>query len=201
MPDSVGSTSWHHRHLASFHRLDALLREAAAPNPTILIVGPGAVTRVAAALLNDAATGGVSKARKLVGDAARYGDQLLRRIPRMPLRTLEPVELASAMTMPHRLVVADRSQRVLSAVARQLPRAAVHCVDISFQPIPVCADAVVAFNVICRLENPAAGMAAVVKAVRPGGLLLMDDRSAEAHLGRFDEVVAIEPKIYRRRGP
>ncbi len=198
MPDPVGSTSWHNRHLACFLRLNELLLHEAVVDPVILIVGPGGVTLPAAPLLNDSAVAGASKCRKLLGDVARYTDQALRRIPRMPLRTLEPVEVESTLSMSHRLVVADRSQRVLSAVARDVPHAECHCIDITFQQLPVVADVVIAFNVICRLDDPAAGMATVAGAVRPGGWLLMDDRSADAHLADFGAFTRIAPKIHHR---
>lgn len=174
-----------------------LLREVV-DNPAIAIVGAGAVTRVAAPLLNNAAVERPSWFRKLIGDAARYGDQLLRRIPIMPLRSLEPVELEATLTMPHRLVVVDMSRRVLAAVSRDCPRAECHCIDITFQALPLTADVVIAFNVICRLQEPAAGMAHVAAAVRPGGWLLIDDRSAAAYLKPFSQFTPGAPKIHRR---
>lgn len=199
MLQPVGSTSWHNRHLACFQRLNELLRTETVERPVVIIVGPGAVTCAAAWLLNDAAVPQPPRLRKLIGDAARYGDQVLRRIPGMPLRSLEPVEVESVLTMPHRLVVVDCSQRVLSAVARSLPRAECHQVDITAQPLPVQADVLIAFNVICRLNDPPAGMARVVAAVRPGGLLLMDDRSAQIHLSAYPQFAVVAAKIYRRR--
>lgn len=197
MLDPVGSTSWHNRHLARFRRLAELLRVRGPANPVVMIVGPGAVTPFAAHLLNNAERT-TSTLRKLIGDAARYGDQALRRIPGMPLRSLEPCELESVLTLPHRLVVIDRSQRILDAVGRQLPPAECHCCDISFQRPPVDADVLVAFNVICRLEDPGAGIANVVSALRPGGWLLMDDRSADGRIDRFPDIRPIESKIWRR---
>lgn len=199
MLDPLGSTSWHHRHLASFQTLNELLLAEAVERPIVLIVGPGGVSQLAAPFLNDSADGDASRFRRLLGDLARYSDHLLRRIPRMPLASLEPMELTRSLTMPHELVVADLSQRVLAAIARDLPGTTCHCVDISFQPLPLTADVVVAFNVICRLEEQAArGMAGVAAAVRPGGWLLMDDRSAEAHLSNHPGFVHVAPKTYRR---
>lgn len=202
MFDPVGSTSWHHRHLSSFRLLNQLLQEEPDRQRTVMIIGPGGVTRLAAPLLNDAAAEGAWGVRKLVGDAARYGDQLLRRIPGMPMRSLEPVELSRTLTVSHRLVVIDLSQRVLDAVAADLPGAKCHCVDISFQPLPIRADVVIAFNVVCRLEDRAAtGMAHVADAVLPGGLLQIDDRSADAHLAPLGPFVCVGPKTHRKQMP
>ena len=199
MLQSVGSTSWHNRHLGFFRKLNELLVAEAVDRPVVMIVGPGAVTRATAWLLNDAAVSQPSRLRKLIGDAARYADQVLRRVPMTRLRSLEPVEVESSLTMPHRLVVVDCSQRILIAVAESLPHAECHLVDIAAQPLPVEADVLIAFNVICRLDDPAGGMARVTAAVRPGGWLLMDERSAEAHLGAYPQFSRVAAKTYRRR--
>jgi hypothetical protein len=196
----VGSTSWHNRHLTCFRKLNELLCAEAVERPVVVIVGPGAVTRAAGWLLNDAAAAHPLRLRKLLGDAARYGDQVLRRIPGLRLRSLEPVEVESSLAMPHRLVVVDCSRRVLAAVSRGLPHAECHQVDIAGQPLPVQGDVVIAFNVICRLDDPPAGMARVAAAVRPGGWLLMDERSARTHLAAYPEFSEVAPKIHRRQG-
>lgn len=198
MLDPVGSTSWHNRHLGYFKRLDELLRESGPANPTIVVIGPGGVTRFASLLLNDAARPRRWRLRKLIGDAARYTDQLLRRVPGMPIRSLEPIELQRVLTMPHRLAVIDRSKRILAAVRRDLPSAECHNIDISGKPLPMKGDVVIAFNVICRLENPAAGMSHVTDAIRPGGLLLIDDRSADEHLRDRADFEPIAPKTHRK---
>jgi SAM-dependent methyltransferase len=197
--DPVGSTSWHNRHLSCFRGLGELLRAGGPERPTIMLIGPGGVTRVAGMLLNDSAADHPSALRKLVGDAARYSDQVLRRIPWVPLMSLEPVELEQAISHPHELVVVDRSRRILSAVRKQLPQAKCLLADISFQRPSVDADVVVAFNVICRLDDPTTGLANIVAAVRPGGLLLIDDRSAEAHLLPSHGFECVAAKIYRRK--
>ncbi len=198
MLDPVGSTSWHNRHLSCFKKLDELLRAGGPARPTILLIGPGGVTRVAGWILNDSAVEKPSTVRKLIGDAARYSDQVLRRIPWMPLASLEPMELRSALSMPHELIVIDRSRRILATIRQQLPEAKCLLVDISFQRPSVEADVVIAFNVVCRLDDPAAGMANVASAVRSGGWLLMDDRSAEAHLSPSLGFENVASKIYRR---
>lgn len=197
--DAVGSTSWHNRHLGAFVRLRRVLTADGTTNPTILIVGPGGVTRLLAPLLNDSARTH-TKTRKVIGDLARYADQLVRRVPFAPLKSLEPVEVSRALAMPHRLVVIDRSQRVLAAVARDLPESITHCVDISTTPIPISADVVIAFNVVCRLDPAcqADGMRRVAAAVRPGGLLMIDDRTAGSLLSAHAEFDALGDKLHRR---
>src|SRR5262245_41855899 len=148
--DPVGSTSWHHRHLPVFKRLDEILRAEGPSNPQIMIVGPGGVTRAAAWLLNDANNPDASAVRKLLGDAARYSDQFLRRIPLMSLVSLEPHEVQRTVTVPHKLVVVDRSSRILASVRRDIPEATCVLNDISISPLSLQADVIIAFNVICR---------------------------------------------------
>ncbi|HWL94844.1 MAG TPA: hypothetical protein VNT79_15100 [Phycisphaerae bacterium] len=199
--DRVGSTSWHNRHAAAFRRLDELLRAGNVREPTVMIVGPGGVTRLMAPLLNDSARERVSGVRKLIGDLARYGDQLLRRVPVVPMVSLEPLEVSRTLSMPHRLIVVDRSRRVLAAVSRDLPAVVVHCHDVAHDPIPAEADVVIAFNVVCRLplELQADGMRHVAFVVCPGGLLLLDDRSARTHAALLEDFDPLAEKTYRRR--
>ncbi|MBK8267895.1 MAG: hypothetical protein IPK83_06155 [Planctomycetes bacterium] len=125
---------------------------------------------------------------------------MFRRIPVLPLVSLEPIEVTAALAMPHDLIVVDRSRRVLAAVSRDLPGSTTHCVDISHQAIPATADVVIAFNVICRLEpgRQPAGMGHVAAAVRAGGLLMMDDRTARANLSAHPEFTSMGEKTYRR---
>ena len=198
MLDSIGSTSWHHRHLACFQTLARILADEGQRERLVIVIGPGAVCYGLHLLLNDAANENAWRVRKLIGDAARYSDQLLRRIPVLPLITLEPVELTQTIPAPHRLVVIDRSPRILAAAARQLPAADRLLLDIGRQAPPARADVVVAFNVICRLDDPPSGMHNVASAVADGGYLLIDDRSAAACRNELSQFREIAPKIRRR---
>jgi hypothetical protein len=197
--DPVGSTSWHHRHLPFFKKLDELLRAEGPANPEVMVIGPGGVTMAAAWLLNDADHPEAHPIRKLLGDAARYSDQLLRRIPLMPLRSLEPIELHEVLRVAHKLIVVDRSKRILAAVRRDMPWATCILADISAAPLAVPADVIIAFNVVCRMEDPIAGMRHIAGALRGGGLLLIDDRSAEANMDQ-SQFQKIAPKTYRKLG-
>ncbi|HPF37299.1 MAG TPA: methyltransferase domain-containing protein [Phycisphaerae bacterium] len=195
--DDLGSTSWHNRHHHIFAQLNALLDAAGARELTLVIVGPGGVTRLMSPVLNDAARN-ASGVRKLVGDLARYSDQLLRRLPFVPLRSLEPVELSRTLTMSHRIVAVDRSARLLDAVRRDLPGAECRVIDITTRPIDVRADVVVAMNVISRLGDAAAdGVRHVLEALKEGGWIVMDDRSARTHLAGDPRMTRVGDKIYR----
>jgi SAM-dependent methyltransferase len=197
--DSVGSTSWHNRHLDCFHRLNLLLLEEGTARRTVMVIGPGGVCLGLHALLNDSANQKAPQIRKLIGDAARYSDQVLRRIPFMPLESLEPVELSKSLSVPHDMIVIDRSSRILAAVARRLPESRRFLLDVQQKAPPEQADVVVAFNIICRLDDPEQGIRHVAAAVRTGGYLLIDDRSAAAHLEPLGGFTNVAPKIHRRQ--
>lgn len=193
---SIGSTSWPNRHRHAFQRLAARL-SAVSGEPTVLIVGPGAATRLMRPFLADAAAPRPGAGRFLT-DLARFADQLLRRLPWVSLVSLEPAELRQVIGRPVRWTIVDRSQRVLRAVAEDLPDAAFHEIDIARQSIPVAADVVVAFNVVPRTDDPPAAMRHVAAAVRPGGYLLVDDRSAGRWLPGPPAFEKIDEKLYRR---
>lgn len=206
MFDPVGSTSWPNRHrpylLRLNERLRAELQQRAASNPAlarplVALIGPGAVTRLCRPLLRDAARHQATW-RALLGDLARYSDQLLRRIPSLPLVSLEALEVEAALTIPHELAVVDVSQRVLAAVARDLPAARCARVDLSREPIPFDADVIIAFNVVSRIEDGRSAANRLVDALRSGGLLLMDDRSADRFL-TADRFVKVAEKTHRKR--
>lgn len=115
----------------------------------------------------------------------------------MPLVCLEAGEIEAAVTVPHELIVADVSPRVLDAVRRTLPQARCHRVDLSKEPLPFSADVIIAFNVLSRIEDGAAAIRHVLAGLKSGGLLLMDDRSAGRLLPK-DGFESVAPKTYRR---
>lgn len=199
MFDPVGSTSWPGRHHRVFARLGELLADEPR-EPTIIIVGPGAATRVLYRLLADASAGPGTGWRRYATDLARYADHVLRRVPFLPLISFEPLEVSRALGRPHKLIVIDRSQRVLAAVRRDLPSATCMTVDIAAGTIQEQADVVIAFNVVSRIDDGRRAMQCLAAAVRPGGLLLIDDRSAGRWLAEFPQFVPVAEKTYRRAG-
>lgn len=195
--DDLGSTSWHNRHHHVFAQLDRLLAEAGVTELTVVVVGPGGVTRPMAPFLNDSSRAAAGP-RKLVGDLARYADQVLRRCPVVSLRSLEPVELSRSLSMPHRLIIVDRSARLLNAVHRDLPDAQCKIIDVTRHPVAERADLVVAMNVISRLgDDAAAGVRNIMAALDRGGWIVMDDRSARRHLADEPRATQVAEKTWR----
>lgn len=198
MSNRVGSTSWPRRNWAHFQRLAAHVSRIPG-EPAILLIGPGAATRSMSRYLTDASKPPSSKFARWRGDLARYADQALRRVPGIALVSFEPLELREAISRPHRLIVVDDSDRVLAAVKRDFPAADCHRIDISRSYIPFNADVVIAFNVISRTSDGEAATQHIANAVAQGGLLMLDDRSANQWLKqcgiRFER---LEEKLYRR---
>src|SRR5262249_43133599 len=128
----------------------------------------------------------------------RSSDQLLRRISWLPLASLEPIEVEAALSVPHRLAIADISDRVLAAVGRDLPQAALYHIDLSAAPLPFKADGILAFNVFCRIDRGGIAMQNLLAGLRPGGLLLADDRSTSRFLPQ-DQFERVAEKTHRRR--
>ncbi|MEE8169076.1 MAG: methyltransferase [Phycisphaerae bacterium] len=175
--------------------MDGLLREQ--PGPVrVTLVGPGAVTRWCRPWLRDAARE-VSGPRRWLHDLARYADQGLRRLPGVPLVSLEALELHRALRVPHELTVVDVSARVLAAVGRDVPEARCLRLNLAEEALAGEFDVVVAFNVISRVADGAAAMRRLFAGVRPGGLLLVDDRSARRFLPP-DGFRRVAAKTYER---
>jgi SAM-dependent methyltransferase len=198
MFDPVGSTSWPGRNRRALRRLAERL--AAWPcDPVVILIGPGAVTRLMRPFLATADPESTGRTSGLSTDLARYVDQLVRRVPFLPLVSFEPLELAELMSRPCKLVVFDRSSRVLAAIRRDIPQSELHRGDIVATAPPVVGDAVIALNIVSRTPAPAAAMRNIAAAVKPGGLLAIDDRSAGQWLPASG--ATFEPlgdKLYRR---
>ena len=198
MSNRVGSTSWPRRNWAYFKRLAPYVARMPG-TPAVLLIGPGAATRCVSRYLADAARPSGNRLARWRSDLARFADQALRRIPGIALISFEPLELREAIDRPHRLIVVDDSDRVLAAVKRDLPAADCQRIDISRSYISFNADVVIAFNVISRTTDGEAATQHVVNAVRPGGLLLLDDRSANKWLKQAGITFKrLEEKIYQR---
>jgi hypothetical protein len=128
----------------------------------------------------------------------RFVDQIFRRIPMMPLVSLEPGELRALIARPFRLVAVDISQRVLKGIQRDYPGVECHRIDIAAGRIPVLADVVIAYSVLTRTSDGRIAMKNVLESVKPDGLILLDDRSARRWLPPPPDFTVVSEQIYRR---
>lgn len=196
--DPVRTTTWPKRHWPVFVELARLVAELPA-DPTIILVGPGGVSRPIRPLLRDAAHRKLSPLHRAVRNWPRIADHFLRRVPFIPLVSLEPGELQELITRPYQLVVVDLSRRVLDGVRREFPNAICHQVDIASGRIPAQGDIVIAYSVLTRTSDGQKAMACVDAALRPGGLLLLDDRSAQRWLPAPPAYALVSEQVFRKQ--
>lgn len=165
---------------------------------TIVLVGPGGVARPVRRFIHDAVPERTPELQRVIRNFPRVVDQVLRRIPGMPLVSLEPGELQELIRPPYRLVVVDISRRVLAAVQRDYPSSQCIQLDIAREPLGVSADVIVAYSVLTRTSDGQAAMNHVTAALKPGGLLLVDDRSARRWLPPAPAFTTVDEQIYRK---
>lgn len=198
MFEPVCTTSWPRRHWQTFGKLAKLLAEEPA-DPVIVLIGPGGVSRPMRRLMPAQTDVRPAKWRRAIRNLPRFMDQALRRIPVMPLVSYEPAELAALIQRPYRLVAVDISRRVLTAVKREYPLTQTYCVDLAREPIPVMGDVVIVFSVLTRTADPPRAMQHVLGSLRPGGLIVIDDRSANNWLPGPPAFVPVVEQIFRRQ--
>ena len=193
----AGSTSWPRRHWKTFERL-APLMDQFATQPRVIIVGPGGVTRLMARWLPHQTAVRPSRIRRTLRNLPRVFDQCLRRVPFLPLVSLEPGELIQILNRPFELVVVDISSRILNAIKKDFPQAKCFQLDLAKTSIPVMGHVVIAYGVITRTSDPPAAMVHVIEATQPGGLLVTDDRSAQNWLPGPPFFKVVDEQIYQR---
>jgi len=195
---SPHSTTWAHRHHGPFRRLGELLRADGLEAPLVVDIGPGAVCRALAWLFPRHIESEGSWLQRRRRSLARRLDTLLRRLPWTKLQTFEPIELSAVLPEHHRLVVIDAHARVLQAARDALPGVACCQVDIGCEPIPYRADVIVCYNVLPVLADGPRAFGHVLAALKPGGLLLIDNRSLRQFAPQAAPLERIDAKIHRK---
>jgi len=170
---SPHSTTWAHRHHGPFRRLGELLRADGLEAPLVVDIGPGAVCRALAWLFPRHIESEGSWLQRRRRSLARRLDTLLRRLPWTKLQTFEPIELS-------------------------LPGVACCQVDIGCEPIPYRADVIVCYNVLPVLADGPRAFGHVLAALKPGGLLLIDNRSLRQFAAGPVPLQQIDEKIHRK---
>jgi SAM-dependent methyltransferase len=94
----------------------------------------------------------------------------------------EPGELGKVLPAGARHIVSDISSAVVEAVGRQYPAVEACVYDFAEHPYPVPADAIVCLCVLVRAREPRKIFRNLYQSLKPGGLLVMDNRSC-THFG------------------
>jgi SAM-dependent methyltransferase len=194
----VSTTTWPERHKETFAEFGSYLAKLNAPALTVLEVGPGAVTK----LLKDRLPPGVGRDLPWFDNRCRAilrnVDGLLRRMTCLPLWSYEPGELVEALPPGSRLIVTDISERVVNAIKEQYGDVDARVFDFaagSFSP-PV--DAVVCLCVLVRAKHPVRVFANLYQSLKPGGTLVMDQRSRRSFGSSEMPLEEITAQIWRK---
>ncbi len=198
MARQVNATTWPRRHEGTFGDLGQWLEKLGMASPAVLEIGPGAVTTI----LRDRLRPG--EGEKLSWLANRYRaflrnlDGLLRRIPGVTLCSYEPGELAAVLPTGSKHFVCDISSAVIEAIAVQYPGVKACVYDFSAGPFGESVDVIVCLCVLVRAREPKAIYANLYRSLKPGGLLVMDNRSCTSFGTPEMPVEKLAPQVWRK---
>jgi hypothetical protein len=195
----VRTTTWPSRHDDTFTRFIHCLCESGINTLTILEVGPGAATKLLAPYYP-----APNKGEKLPWLATRWRllirrfDSLLRRIPGIELCSFEPGELQCLLPAYVNHHVADISLEVIAAIQKQYPEVNARVHDFSRTPYPESLDAIVCLCVLVRAKKPKKLFEHLYKSLKPGGLLVMDNRSVRSFGGPEYPLESLSNQLFRK---
>jgi len=195
----LSTTTWPQRHCVTFRRLRHWLEELHVDRPVVLEVGPGAVSRVLSSFLAGGEGESLSWLANRTRAALRNADSLLRRIPVMPLRSYEPAELLQFLPPGSELIVADISRRVIEAVRRQYPQLESRVLDLHSRPFSRPVDVIVCLCVLVRTAQPRRILCNLYQSLKPGGLLVMDNRSCTQFRAPAMQLEQLDSQIWLKR--
>lgn len=195
----VGTTTWPSRHDDTLIRFVHCLCESGINTLTILEVGPGAATKLLAPYYPASNKG--EKFPRLATHwrlLIRRLDSLLRRIPGIELCSFEPGELQCLLPAYVNHHVADISQQVIAAIQKQYPEVNARIHDFSRTPYPESVDAIVCLCVLVRAKKPKKLFEHLYKSLKPGGLLVMDNRSVRSFGGPEYPLESLSNQLFRK---
>lgn len=195
------TTTWPSRHEGTFARFVQYLRESHINQPTILEIGPGAVTKLLAPFYPVPDPGEplpwlASRWRLLI----RKIDSVLRRIPGIELTSFEPGELHCVLPTDVKLHVTDISPRVIAAIQKQYPGVSACVHDFSRSPYPESLDAIICLCVLVRANEPKKLFKYLYKNLKSGGILVMDNRSIRSFGGSEYPLESLSNQLFRKPG-
>ena len=195
----VKTTTWPSRHDDTLTRFVECLCSMNVNNLTVLEVGPGAATKLLAPYYP-----AQNKGEKLPWLATRWRllirrfDSLLRRIPGIELCSFEPGELQRLLPASVNHHVADISREVIAAIQKQYPEVNARVHDFSCDPYPKRLDAIICLCVLVRAKKPKRLFKHLYKSLKPGGLLVMDNRSVKSFGGPEYPLESLSNQLFRK---
>jgi SAM-dependent methyltransferase len=194
----VNTTTWPERHNGTFGELAGRLEAAGNLAPTVLEVGPGAVTRFLRDRLRPGEGAELSWLANRYRAFLRNLDGLLRRIPAISLCSYEPGELREALPAGAKLIVTDISPAVIEAIRRQYVDVETTVFDFAARPYGAPVDVIVCLCVLVRTAAPQAIFSNLYHSLKNGGLLVMDHRSCTTFNAAGLPLEELTPQIWRK---
>lgn len=198
---NLQTTTWPSRHEDTFTRFVHKLCEQRINKPTVLEVGPGAATKLLAPYYPVPYKGEplpwlASRWRFLI----RKMDSVLRKIPGVELCSFEPGELQRLLPASVKHHVADISPRVIAAIQKQYPGVSACVHDFARSPYPKRLDAIICICVLIRANEPKKIFEHLYTSLKPGGLLVMDNRSRRSFGGSEYPLESLSNQLFRKPG-
>jgi SAM-dependent methyltransferase len=195
----VKTTTWPLRHEETFTQFRHYLSETQQSTPAVLEVGPGAATKLLAPFYPAPRKG--KRLPWLAGHwrfLIRKFDSVLRRIPGIELCSFEVGELRVFLPEDVNHHVADISAEVITAVQKQYPEVTARVHDFSNNLYPQTLDAVVCLCVLVRAKEPQKLFENIYNSLKPGGLLVMDNRSVRLFGGEDFPLESLSNQVFRK---
>jgi SAM-dependent methyltransferase len=181
---NVKTTTWPLRHTDTFTRLSQCLSAKGLSQPVVLEVGPGAATKILSPYYPAEHEGRtLSWLERRFRTFLRKVDSVIRRIPNIELCSFEPGELRKFLPHDVRQIVADISAEVITAIKKQYSNVEATVFDFSAKPFKEQTDAIVCLCVLVRAREPKKIFKHLYDSLKPGGILVMDNRSVNSFAG------------------
>jgi SAM-dependent methyltransferase len=199
----LGTTTWPFRGTEFIGAIMQQALEDRQSNPLVVDIGPGGMSGIGRWLHPVGRSEAWNGKERVCRGLGRFADNFARSLPyvRVSSPEIETVYLASIALKPRKLVFVDLEERVLDAgrrLARLLQQEQLfdfRQMNVVNAEIGVSADIVIAHTVLGRVSDRAAGLKHICAAVRPGGLLSLND---EKELPGFTR---LSKAVFRKHNP
>lgn len=196
---NVKTTTWPLRHTDTFTRLSHCLTEKGLESPIVLEVGPGAATKILSSYYPAEYEGKtLTWVERRWRTALRKVDSVIRRIPNIELCSFEPGELRGFLPKDVRQIVADISAEVIFAIKKQYSNVEATVYDFSAKPFKEQTDAIVCLCVLVRAREPKKIFQHLYDSLKPGGILVMDNRSVNSFAGPLCALKPLSFQIWQK---
>jgi len=194
----LSTTTWPQRHVTTFAELTHWIKKLGMDAPTVLEVGPGAVSAILAGHLAAGEGSDLSWPANRWRAVLRNLDSIFRRLPGTALHSYEPGELLQVLPQGSTLTVVDISERVIDAIRKQYPQVQTCLFDFSTGRFDRTVDVIVCLCVLVRAAEGREIFSNLYNSLRPGGLLVIDNRSCTKFVSAGTPLEKLASQIWRK---